>query len=130
MRTRTIAIGLAAAVLTGNAGGPARAQYNVTKIAATSNGVFTFVDPPSITPSGLVFRGRIDIAGNQVGAVAIGSAGAATVVYHAAADGAFASGHGLNLSDQRNGIRHAIGSFTCKRTQTMSQDDILALTAL
>ena len=27
-------------------------------------------------------------------------------------------------------IRHAIGGFTCKRTQTMSQDDILALTAL
>ena len=26
-------------------------------------------------------------------------------------------------------IRHAIGSFTCKRTQSMSQDDILALTA-
>ena len=27
-------------------------------------------------------------------------------------------------------IRHAISGFTCKRTQTMSQDDILALTAL
>ena len=26
-------------------------------------------------------------------------------------------------------IRHAIGGFTCKRTQSMSQDDILALTA-